>query len=170
MLSCLIRLVWHSPYLLNLVFFPGRARSALLPYQDFFILFYFFEEGFGRHFANHRYEFLAFFFSSFHRPWETRTRLNWSNTEGKGSMQHGGRKKSSVPCACGASLQCTLPMTWCNFKRIFFEMLRTVASPETFVFRKIRKLGCSGVWNFGHVHKFSQLFTSFHNIVFAIFM
>ena len=44
-------------------FFPGRARSALLPYQDFFILFYFFEEGFGRHFANHRYEFLAFFFS-----------------------------------------------------------------------------------------------------------
>ena len=64
MLSCLIRLVWHSPYLLNLVFFPGRARSALLPYQDFFILFYFFEEGFGRHFANHRYEFLAFFFSS----------------------------------------------------------------------------------------------------------
>ena len=43
-LSCLIRLVWHSPYLLNLVFFPGRARSALLPYQDFFILFYFFEK------------------------------------------------------------------------------------------------------------------------------
>ena len=38
-LSCLIRLVWHSPYLLNLVFFPGRARSALLPYQDYFILF-----------------------------------------------------------------------------------------------------------------------------------
>ena len=128
-----------QPRTTSLVFFPGRARSALLPYQDFFILFYFFEEGFGRHFANHRYEFLAFFFSSFHRPWETRTRLNWSNTEGKGSMQHGGRKKSSVPCACGASLQCTLPMTWCNFKRIFFEMLRTVASPETFVFRKIRK-------------------------------
>ena len=23
-------------------------------------------------------------------------------------------------------------------------------------------VGCSGVWNFGHVHKFSQLFTSFH--------
>ena len=39
-LSCLIRLVWHSPYLLNLVFFPGRARSALLPYQDYFILFF----------------------------------------------------------------------------------------------------------------------------------
>ena len=26
----------------------------------------------------------------------------------------------------------------------------------------IPMLGCSGVWNFGHVHKFSQLFTSFH--------
>ena len=44
-------------------------------------------------------------------PWETRTRLNWSNAEGKGSMQHGEIKKSSVPCACGAILPAHLPMT-----------------------------------------------------------
>ena len=47
------------------------------------------------------------------------------------------KTKSSVPCACGASLQPTLPMTEFGSKHVQFkaqilEMLRTVASPGTF--------------------------------------
>ena len=63
---------------------------------------------------------------------------NWSSAEGKGSMQHGETEtKSSVPCACGSSLQPTLPMTEFGSKNVQFksqilEMLRTVASPGTF--------------------------------------